>query len=126
LIESNHGRKFGMNYEVHLTRTFQKSLKILKKKYPRVKDDLLRTIQALEEDPTIGDPIPCWNKEIWKARTASSDVKKGKRGGFRSIYLWKSAENSVYLLVAYFKGDKADISKKEVEKTLKKLTQELG
>ncbi len=115
-----------MNYEVHLTRTFQKSLKILKKKYHRVKDDLLRTIQALEEDPTIGDPIPGWNKEIWKARTASSDVKKGKRGGFRSIYLWKSAENSVYLLVAYFKGDKADISKKEIEKTLKKLTQELG
>ena len=115
-----------MNDEVYLTRTFQKSLKILEKKHPRVKDDLLNTIQALEEDPTIGDPIPGWNKEIWKVRTASSDVKKGKRGGFRSIYLWKSGENSVYLLAAYFKGDKADISKKEIENTLKKLTQELG
>jgi len=115
-----------MNYEVHLTKTFQKYLKILKKKHPTVKDDLLHTIQALEEDPTIGDPISGWKKEIWKVRTASSDVKKGKRGGFRTIYLWKSGENSVYLLAVYFKGDKEDISKKEIEKTLKKLTQELG
>ena len=115
-----------MNYEVHLTRTFQRSLKSLKKKHPRVKDDLLHTIKALEKDPTIGDPIPGWNKEIWKVRSASSNVKKGKRGGFRSIYLWKDGENSVYLLVAYFKGNKADISKKEIENILKKLTQELG
>ena len=53
-----------MNYEVRFTKTFQKSLKTLKKKHPRVKDDLLSTIQALEEDPTIGDPIPGWKNEI--------------------------------------------------------------
>ena len=114
-----------MTYEVYLTKTFQKSIKILKKKYRGVKDDIACTIQALGEDPTIGDPIPGWNKEIWKVRTASSDVKKGKRGGFRSIYLWKSGEITVYLLAAYFKGDKQDVSKKEIEKTLKKLNQEL-
>ena len=34
-----------------------------------------------EEDPFTGDPIPGWNKEIWKIRVASSDIKKGKRGG---------------------------------------------
>jgi mRNA-degrading endonuclease RelE of RelBE toxin-antitoxin system len=114
-----------MNYEVYLTKTFQKSIKILEKKYRGVKDDIAGTIQALGEDPTIGDPILGWNKEIWKVRTASSDVKKGKRGGFRSIYLWKSGEITVYLLAAYFKGDKQDVSKNEIEKTLKKLNQEL-
>jgi len=87
-----------MSYEIYLTETFQKSIKVLKKKYRRVKDDMASTIEALEEDPTIGDPIPGWNKEIWKVRTASTDVKKGKRGGFRSIYLWKSGEITVYLL----------------------------
>ena len=125
MIESSHGRKFGMSYEIYLTETFQKSIKVLKKKYRRVKDDMASTIEALEEDPTIGDPIPGWNKEIWKVRTASTDVKKGKRGGFRSIYLWKSGEITVYLLAAYFKGDKVNISKKETEKTLEKLSQEL-
>ena len=29
-----------MNYKVYLTETFQKSMKILKKKYRRVKDDI--------------------------------------------------------------------------------------
>ena len=57
-----------MNYKVYLTETFRKSMKILKKKYRRAKDDIASTIQTIEEDPTIGDPIPGWNKEIWKAK----------------------------------------------------------
>ena len=38
-----------MNYKVYLTETFQKSMKILKKKYRRVKDDIAGTIQAILE-----------------------------------------------------------------------------
>ena len=102
-----------MSYDVQLTETFQKSIKALKKKYPHVKDDLLSQIKALEKDPSAGDPIPGWNKEIWKVRVASSDVKKGKRGGYRLIYFWKA-------------GEKAEITKKEIETLLKKLNQELG
>jgi len=95
-----------MSYEVYLTETFQKSIKLLKKRYRHVKQDILGKIGELEKDPTTGDPIPRWNKEIWKVRVASSDVKKGKRGGFRLIYLWKGGENKIYLLAAYFKGEK--------------------
>jgi len=47
-----------MSYDVHLTETFQKSVKALKKKYPRVKNDLLDPIGVLEQDPSAGDPIP--------------------------------------------------------------------
>jgi mRNA-degrading endonuclease RelE of RelBE toxin-antitoxin system len=115
-----------MNYDVHLADTFQKSIKALKKKYPHVKDDLLGQVKALEEDPSVGDPIPGWNKEVWKVRVASSDVKKGKRGGYRLIYFWKAGEMKVYLLVAYFKSEKAEITKKEIESLLKRLSEELG
>ena len=115
-----------MTYDVHLADTFQKSIKAMKKKYPHVKDDLLRQVKALAEDPSAGDPIPGWNKEVWKVRVASSDVKKGKRGGYRLIYFWKAGEMKVYLLVAYFKGEKAEISKTEIETLLKKLSEELG
>ena len=59
-------------------------------------------------------------------RVASSDVKRGKRGGYRLIYFWKAGELKVYLLVAYFKGEKREISKTEIETLLKKLTDELG
>ena len=115
-----------MNYDVHLADTFQKSIKALKKKHPRVRDDLLGQVKALEEDPSAGDPIPGWNKEVWKVRVASSDVKKGKRGGYRLIYFWKAGEVKGYLLAAYFKGEKAEISKTEIETLLKKLSEELG
>jgi mRNA-degrading endonuclease RelE of RelBE toxin-antitoxin system len=115
-----------MSYDVHLTETFQKSVKALKKKYPHVKDDLVGQIKVLEEDSSAGDRIPGWNKEIWKVRVASSDVRKGKRGGYRLIYLWKADEIKIYLLVAYFKGEKAEITKKEIEILLKQLNQELA
>ena len=36
-----------------------------------------------------------------------------------------SGEMKIYLLVAYFKGEKAKISKKEMETLLEKLDQEL-
>jgi len=71
-----------MSYEAYLSETFRKCIKILKKKYRRVKNDLYDAIQRLEEDPSIGDAIPGWKKEIWKIRVASSDIKKGKRSGF--------------------------------------------
>ena len=114
-----------MNYEVYLAETFQKCVKILKKKYRRIKEDLVGMIQILKKNPRIGDPVPGWNKKIWKIRTGSSDIKKGKRGGFRVIYLWKAREFKVYLLAVYFKGEKEDLSKKEIEELLRKLNQEL-
>jgi len=45
-----------MSYDVHLTETFQKSVKALKKKCPHVKNDLLGQIKVLEADPSAGDP----------------------------------------------------------------------
>ena len=65
-----------MSYEAYLTVTFQKSIKILKKKFRSVKDDLYGVIRTLEKDPTIGDPIPGWNKELVKLR-----LKPTSRGG---------------------------------------------
>lgn len=44
----------------------------------------------------------------------------------RLIYLWKSGEMKIYLLVAYFRGERGEISKKAVESLLGKLKEELG
>lgn len=80
----------------------------------------------MEENPSSGDAIPGWNKEVWKVRVASSDVKKGKSAGYRLIYFWKAGEMKIYLLMAYFKGEKSDVTRSEIETLLKKLNQELG
>jgi len=114
-----------MSYDVYLTETFQHCLKALKKKYRNIKDDIIEIIRKLEDDPTIGDQIPGWNKEIWKIRVASSDMKRGKRSGFRLIYLWKEHESRVYLSAVYFKGEKEVMTSKEMENLLRKVNKEL-
>ncbi len=97
----------------------------MKKKFRHVKEDIVETIRNLERYPGIGEPIPGWNKEIWKIRVASSDIKKGKRGAFRLIYCWKDEEYIVYMLSVYFKGTQENITSKEIQALLIKLTQEL-
>jgi mRNA-degrading endonuclease RelE of RelBE toxin-antitoxin system len=114
-----------MNYEIYLPQTFQKCIKHLKKKFPRIKDDLYSLFQNLQKDPQIGDPIPGWHRKIWKVRVPSKDLKKGKSGGFRVIYAWTGGQPILYPLFIYFKGEKEDITKEEIENLLRKLFLEL-
>src|SRR3972149_5179353 len=114
-----------MSYEVYLTETFQKCVKKFKKKFPHIKEDLSALIKNLQSGPSIGNPIPGWDKKIWKIRVGSTDLKRGKSGGFRVIYFWNPGKPDVYLLFTYFKGEKEDVTPKEIEDLLKKLEQEL-
>ncbi len=49
---------------------------------------------------------------------------KGKRGGIRIIYYWYVSEDKIYMLLAYGKSEKDDLSLKEL-KTLRKLVREV-
>jgi hypothetical protein len=42
------------------------------------------------------------------------------------IYFWKAGEFKIYLLTAYFKGEKTEIAKREIEDLLKNLNHELA
>ena len=48
---------------------------------------------------------------------------KGKRGGIRIIYYWYMKDHEIYLLLAYGKNEKDDLTPKEV-KILKTLVEE--
>jgi mRNA-degrading endonuclease RelE of RelBE toxin-antitoxin system len=39
----------------------------------------------------------------------------GKRGGLRVIYYWFVSEDAIYMLLAYGKGEKDDLSAKELK-----------
>jgi len=114
-----------MSYEIYLPQTFQRCIKSLKKKFLHIKDDLFPLFQNLQKNPQIGDSIPGWSHKIWKIRASSKDLKRGKSGAFRVIYAWTSGEQVVYPLFVYFKGERQDITKAEVEALLKKLLLEL-
>jgi len=114
-----------MSYEIYLPQTFQKCVTRLKKKFPHIKDDLSPLFQNLQNNPEAGDPIPGWHRKIWKVRVSSRDLKRGKSGGFRVIYAWTAGQPILYPLFIYFKGEKEDITKAEIEDLLKKLFLEL-
>jgi len=53
----------------------------------------------------------------WRSATG------GKRGGIRVIYYWQVADSEIFLLLAYGKTEKEDLSAKEI-KILKALVEE--
>lgn len=48
---------------------------------------------------------------------------RGKRGGIRVIYYWYVSGNQIYMLLAYGKGEKDDLTAKEL-KIIRKIVQE--
>jgi mRNA-degrading endonuclease RelE of RelBE toxin-antitoxin system len=70
-------------------------------------------ITELEEGQTPGDQIVGTGYTIFKARVQNSDIRKGKRSGYRLIYYLATAE-SVVLLTIYSKSDQGDISAKKL------------
>ncbi len=86
-----------------------------------IPDDQYREFQQeLIFNPTAGDVIK-GSGGLRKIRWRSAS--KRKRGGIRIIYYWYMADREIYLLLAYGKNEKNDLSPKEV-KILRTLVEE--
>jgi len=108
-------------YKIIPTPIFQKDVKQLKKKYRRIASDLEKFSSLLIDNPAYGDAIPGLEGKVFKARLASSDMAKGKSGGYRIIYYVRDIDNTIYLLTIYAKAYKEDINPAEIKELLKKL-----
>ena len=74
-------------------------------------DEDIRTLQnALLENPELGDVIPATGG-IRKMRFAAK--QKGKRSGARIIYFYVHVSQHIYLLFAYAKNKKIDLTPAE-------------
>lgn len=73
---------------------------------------LMAIQQAILKTPDAGDLIQ-GTGGLRKLRIADAGRGKGKRGGFRVIYLDLPDAGRTYLLALYHKGEKADISPDE-------------
>jgi len=86
--------------------------------------ELLREIQAeVLQSLELGDIIP-GTAGLRKLRVGDVGRKKGKRGGFRVIYLDLPHVAKTYLLALYDKSEKSDISAGE-KKVLRGLVDKL-
>lgn len=108
-----------MSYEVMAVEYFRRRLKKLIKKYKMEGDDFKSLIETLENNPLEGNAIPRFGNKIYKIRMGSSNMKRGKRGGFRIIYY--ISDRVVYLLTIYVKAKKEEVSVKEIKDALREL-----
>ena len=110
-----------MNYEVVLTGPFKTQIRRLKKKYPRVAEDIRPLLAQLEAGTLVGDAIPGLEGQVYKVRAASSDMRRGKSGGFRVIYYHAAEEKTIYLLIIYVKVEQENIQVAEIRALLSAL-----
>jgi len=101
-----------MSFEVLATEPFEKQLKKLAAKHRSLKNDLVKTIEELGENPKLGTPL---GKNCYKIRLAISSKNQGKAGGARIITYVRFSQETVYLLSIYDKSQKDTISSKELQ-----------
>jgi len=63
-----------------------------------------------------GDKVQGTGYTIFKVRIRSSDVARGKSGGYRVIYYPKRA-TAVFLVTTYFRTEQSDIPPAKIRKT---------
>lgn len=113
-----------MSYNVYLCQPFKRSVKQLAKRFPHVKEDVAQAIREIALSPALGVVIP-GGGGTRKLRIASSDLQRGKSGGFRLLYLVLPEQQLVCPLLIYAKSEHADIAATELRQLLRELAQEL-
>ncbi len=106
--------------EIVRTKSYEKGLKRLRK-LGATDVDVTTMENEIAADPTMGDVIQNTGG-LRKARFGYGQT--GKSGGGRTIYYCLLADETVYLLTAYPKADKSDLTAEE-KKLYKALIKEL-
>ena len=88
-----------MNYTNEALPKFSKDIKQLKKKFPKIKNDLLNLINDLNQNPNIGIDL---GNDFYKIRIVNSSIPTGKSGGFRVVTYYKKYD-TLYLITIYSK-----------------------
>lgn len=113
-----------MSYSVYLPDSFKRSLKRLVRRFPRVRADVTTAIEEILRLPTLGVVVP-GSGGVRKLRIRSTDLKRGKSGGFRLLYVVLADRDLICPLLIYAKPDREDVTRRELRALLADLKQEL-
>ncbi len=110
-----------MSYNVVVTPVFMRSAKSLAKKHRSLKNDLDKLIDSLVDNPTQGIQV---KDNFYKIRMAITSKGKGKSGGARVFTYVTLVNETVYMAEIIDKADRDNISDKEVESLILKITEQ--
>lgn len=94
-----------------------KDLKRLVKKYPNIRDDVNSFVERLQNGEIPGDQIRGTGYTVYKARIKSTDLSKGKSGGYRIIYLVQTP-TELALITIYIKSERVDLGIDQLKQML--------
>jgi mRNA-degrading endonuclease RelE of RelBE toxin-antitoxin system len=114
-----------MSYSVYLPSSFKRSLKQLTRRFPHIRADISAAIEELLRLPMLGAVIPDGGG-VRKLRVRSANLKRGKSGGLRLLYIVLSDRELICPLLIYAKSDQEDVTRRQVRALLTDLKQELG
>jgi hypothetical protein len=119
--------------------TFRSQSSRFLKKHKKLKSDLNDAMSDISKDYKNAcdaarvpnrkfDPVV---KEVWKYSIKSTDLRRSHKNAFRAIGVFLDEEQrgqlrTLYLVLFYFKGDKADFDKEELEQAVKFLRGQLA
>jgi len=104
-----------MNYKIDTIPRFEKDVKKLKKKFPKIKNDLIKFINELSLNPELGINL---GENIYKVRISNSSIPTGKSGGFRVVTYYKK-DNTLFLVTIYSKTEQDTILTEKLRKIVK-------
>jgi len=107
--------------EIVILPHFQKQLKQYKKKFSGLKEALLSELNSFKKERAIG-----LGRDLYKIRLSIKGLQKGKSGSFRVILFIAEVEQYLIPITLYFKGDTENLTKKDLEKHLATILQELS
>lgn len=107
-----------MEYRIRTTKTFDKEIKRLRKRYASIAADYARLLDEIAQNPQLGTDLG-WG--LRKVRMAIASKGKGKSGGARVItfsVIVSVDATEINLLYIYDKSERSSISQKELEELL--------
>jgi mRNA-degrading endonuclease RelE of RelBE toxin-antitoxin system len=109
-------------YSCSESTTYRKEIERLNGKWPHAESDLSSALKEMPLDIVPGVAIPNLKEhagKVFKRQILSTDIKDGKSGGFRLIYLVADDRKSVTFLSIYCKSEKVDIPGKILLRLIK-------
>lgn len=109
-----------MVYRIETTKSFDKEIKRLGKRYASIANDYQMLLEELEENPQLGTDL---GGGLRKIRMRITSKGKGKSGGARVItftVVVAVEETVINLLCIYDKAERSSISRSEIEELLQR------
>lgn len=107
-----------MKRSVNFGDRFIRDIKGLQKRFPLMEHDVKACRREIELGEILGDRVRDIGLVVYKTRLPNRSARRGKRGGFRLLYVLHGEDMATFLHI-YSESDKNDASPSEIRSFLR-------